>query len=92
MYIILYSVIKSRIRFQLITFFTNQMIMTVKTCVEMYMYSRSVTRDTDQLMVADDVRIINADAKVECRLVRFFLRLDEDDKTVESQRLHISVN
>ena len=88
MHIILYSVIKSRIRFQLITFFTNQMFLTVKTCVEMYMYSRSVTRDTDQLNVTDDVRIINADAKVECRLVRFLLRLDEDDKTVESQRLH----
>ena len=90
-YIILYSVIKSRIRFQLITFFTNQMFMTVKTGVEMYMYSRSVTRDTDQL-VAEDVRIINADAKVECKLVRFLLWLDEDDKTVASQRLHILVN
>ena len=67
------------------------MFMTVKTGVEMYMYSRSVTRDTDQL-VAEDVRIINADAKVECKLVRFLLWLDEDDKTVASQRLHILVN
>ena len=91
MHIILYSVIKSRIRFQLITFFTNQMFLTVKTCVEMYMYSRSVTRDTDQL-VAEDVRIINADAEVECKLVRFLLWLDKDDKTVASQRLHILVN
>ena len=59
---ILNSVIKSRFRFQLITFFTNQMFMTVKTGVEMYMYSVSVTRDTDLLMVADDVRIINSEA------------------------------
>ena len=59
MHIILYSVIK-RFRFQLITFFTNQMFMTVKTGVEMYMYSVSVTRETDLLLVADDVRIINA--------------------------------
>ena len=36
--------------------------MTVKTGVEMYMYSVSVTRDTDLLLVADDVRIINAEA------------------------------
>ena len=59
---ILNSVIKSRFRFQLITFFTNQMFMTVKTGVEMYMYSVSVTRDTDLLLVADDVRIINSEA------------------------------
>ena len=38
------------------------MFMTVKTGVEMYMYSGSVTRDTDLLMVANDVRIINAEA------------------------------
>ena len=38
------------------------MFITVKTGVEMYMYSGSVTRDKDLLMVANDVRIINAEA------------------------------
>ena len=38
------------------------MFMTVKTGVEMYMYRGFVTRDKDLLMVANDVRIINAEA------------------------------
>ena len=60
------------------------MFMTVKTGVEMYMYSVSVTRDTDLLLVVDDVRIINAEAN-KCRIVRFLLWVDEDDRTVESR-------
>ena len=50
------------------------------------MYSVSVTRDTDLLLVADDVRIINAEGnKVSAEQLRFLLWVDEDDRTVESR-------
>ena len=49
------------------------MFMTVKTGVEMYMYSVSVTRVTDLLLVADDVRIINAEGnKLSAEQLDFF--------------------